>query len=261
MQTRSHAEVFMAAAAASIILISALTGCSATEGKPTKTHSAAAEVQTAPEPTPTPSRPPSPNYYVFNLICNSIDYKTKTTFRSFEDAWAGTGPGKFAGCKAELFWGTQPSPVDTAAITAAGYQPGNIGLIYGMCMDLGGYYYTNPTISSAQAGDVAGMAVLCPNNPQMPAVLAKAAAAGAIVQAIADGSQIEPGLYQVGAQITSGTFVHDGAVANCYWERLDANGNIIANNFILSANRVQVTIAPGDFSFNSTSCGSWLRAR
>jgi len=49
------------------------------------------------------------------------------------------------------------------------------------------------------------------------------------------------------------------SVDGCYWERLNAAGDIIANNFVMSAPQVQVTISSSDFAFNSTSCARWLR--
>ena len=49
------------------------------------------------------------------------------------------------------------------------------------------------------------------------------------------------------------------AVRDCYWERLDATGSIIANNFVMAAPQVQVTISASDFAFNSRGCGRWLR--
>lgn len=47
-------------------------------------------------------------------------------------------------------------------------------------------------------------------------------------------------------------------VEDCYWERLDDKGEIIDNNFIMAAPRVEVTIRSTDYAFNST-CGRWVR--
>lgn len=71
------------------------------------------------------------------------------------------------------------------------------------------------------------------------------------------------GPHEVGDKWTSevavpGTYVtHD--VEGCYWERLDNAGNIIENNFINAAPRVEVTIAASDFAFNSEGCGRWAQ--
>lgn len=37
------------------------------------------------------------------------------------------------------------------------------------------------------------------------------------------------------------------------------NGEIIANNFVGGAKRVQVTIRSGDYSFTSRGCGQWRK--
>src|SRR5690606_31661517 len=56
---------------------------------------------------------------------------------------------------------------------------------------------------------------------------------------------------------TPGTYVvYD--VEDCYWERLDDRGEIIDNNFIMAAPRVQATIRASDYAFNS-ECGRWVR--
>lgn len=49
------------------------------------------------------------------------------------------------------------------------------------------------------------------------------------------------------------------SVSNCYWERLDADGEIIDNNFVNSSPQVRVTIRSSDFAFNSEDCAPWLR--
>lgn len=65
------------------------------------------------------------------------------------------------------------------------------------------------------------------------------------------------GSHTVGTDVEPGTYVVFD-VEGCYWERLDANGEIIDNNFVSAAPRVQATIRPGDFAFNSEGCGRWV---
>lgn len=72
-------------------------------------------------------------------------------------------------------------------------------------------------------------------------------------------SEFGSGTFKVGDTVRPGTYVSESDVPldGCYWERTDADGNIIDNNFIGSAFRVQVTIADGDYSFTSSKCGRW----
>jgi hypothetical protein len=69
------------------------------------------------------------------------------------------------------------------------------------------------------------------------------------------------GDYKVGTgtgELAPGTYVATN-VENCYWERLDANGNMIANNFINAAPRAQVTVRSSDYAVNFEGCGGWVR--
>lgn len=50
-----------------------------------------------------------------------------------------------------------------------------------------------------------------------------------------------------------------GSVSDCYWERLDDQGNIIANNFVSISEAVVVEILASDAAFTSNNCGRWNR--
>ena len=58
---------------------------------------------------------------------------------------------------------------------------------------------------------------------------------------------IQPGTYKT------------GPVSDCYWERLDSQGNIIENNMVSASQSIVVTIQPTDAAFVSKKCGSWTR--
>lgn len=59
--------------------------------------------------------------------------------------------------------------------------------------------------------------------------------------------KIQPGTYKT------------GQVEDCYWARLDDQGNIIDNNFVSISESVVVTIAPTDSAFESNHCSMWTR--
>lgn len=65
------------------------------------------------------------------------------------------------------------------------------------------------------------------------------------------------GKYIVGQDIAPGTYTISTRVSDCYWERSDAQGNTIDNNFISVAPSVTVTIGPTDGGFTSERCGNW----
>lgn len=79
------------------------------------------------------------------------------------------------------------------------------------------------------------------------------------------------GVYSIGDEWTGSTGGQSGDettlpgmyrvldVEDCYWERLDGAGEIIDNNFINAAPRVEATIRSSDFAFNSEGCGRWVR--
>ncbi|MFC8531958.1 hypothetical protein [Nocardia sp. NPDC057227] len=59
--------------------------------------------------------------------------------------------------------------------------------------------------------------------------------------------------------VQPGTYSTTKAVSDCYWERLDPQGEILDNNFVSFAREVTVTIAATDGAFNSRNCGDWKR--
>lgn len=60
-------------------------------------------------------------------------------------------------------------------------------------------------------------------------------------------------------QLAPGTYVTEGSVRDCYWERVSEDGSTIDNDFVVGAPQVRITIAPTDAGFNSEGCGRWLR--
>jgi hypothetical protein len=60
---------------------------------------------------------------------------------------------------------------------------------------------------------------------------------------------VQPGVYSV----------RDTPVSSCYWERRDAQGNIIEKSVVGVAQHVTVTILPSDETFVSEGCGVWKR--
>lgn len=76
------------------------------------------------------------------------------------------------------------------------------------------------------------------------------------------GLMDQNGIYIVGADIHPGIYTSTGPSSKygCYWERLSGTSgdfdDIIANDFVDSG-RMQVTIKPTDYAFNTEDCGTW----
>ena len=65
------------------------------------------------------------------------------------------------------------------------------------------------------------------------------------------------GSYFVPDKIPPGTYRTRGPVADCYWERTSADGDIIDNDFVTIAKELTVTVLPGDGAFTTRGCGQW----
>ncbi len=63
------------------------------------------------------------------------------------------------------------------------------------------------------------------------------------------------GVYIIGLNMAPGRWRSNGAGAKCYWEKTTSTQEIIDNNF--GAGSVIVEIAPTDFQFEASNCGTW----
>jgi hypothetical protein len=156
------------------------------------------------------------------------------------------------------------TPVETAALKASSKAGDSIDDLYGYCatFDPDDYYAGKSYVpSEGQMEEIAGMVVLCPGHPQATAWRRALARGAAELKLETSGRTFGDGVYLVGKEIKPGTYVVTGDIENCYWERQNRNGGVISNDFVLAAKRVQVTIRPTDYAFNSDSCGQWVPAR
>jgi len=238
-----------------IIIIGLSAGCSQSpspEVSPTPTS----ESITTPRPTPTPEP------FEWSLDCRELDENRATisegTFASLSDAWADGRP--WATCEAYIVDGDIYSDVERAAVAAAGYDDiSSVDTLYALCGQVAGFYVINGPVSESQAQEIAGMLTLCPDFPSAQALLAASAAAQQVAAERAAGLRIGGGVFEVGVSVQAGKYQTTGPVQNCYWERLDAAGEIIDNNFVSAATQVQITVDPTDFSLHVSGCGELVR--
>ena len=153
------------------------------------------------------------------------------------------------------------TPLEQQAVTAAGYpDETSVKTLYGMCTPSAHSAYTStPAAAPGQIAEINGMLTLCPGHPLAAALQESAARGQAEAEAAAAGELFYAGTFLVGSQVQPGTYVIEGEIKNCYWERTDASGEIIDNNFVVGAQRVEVTIRSTDYSFHNEGCGKWQK--
>ena len=194
-------------------------------------------------------------------------------FEDFRAAWEAEMP---SGCYAtQVTSGPLTDTEELALTTAYGeVKAGSLQYLYGICAGTASYPWTYETLSPAQALEVAGALVICPDHPMAAAVapaLAEQQAAAAQQQAAAaqqavdeqlraEGRLVGPGSYLIGVDIVAGTWQSEGErVEECYWEVSDAQGNIIDNNFISVAPQFTITVPAGAAGLTISGCAfRWI---
>ena len=243
------------------------------------TSNEATSVETSTQPSPsatTTTRTPKPaasatTAVAQNTSINCSGYvdneRQEIAFASLEEAWAYSGETPLEDCYPDAFAATQFLTRDEiAAVSATGEFASSkeIASLYGTCAETSDYYAIPGTsLSESQIEEagkyLVGMDALCPNAPQIATIQANIDESNSKNASISAGEIIYSGTYIVGQTVQPGTYVIQESGDACYWERLDSSGNIIANNFIQATTRVEVTIQPTDYSFNSDGCGEWVR--
>ena len=168
---------------------------------------------------------------------------------------------------------TVETPIQKAAVAAAkkaGYgeddgsgvtQPDDSILhdMYTMCAanDPEDPYVTMTDYGPTQVAELQAVMALCPAHPQ--AVHWKKGIANSLkmAQAEKNGTLVHDGTYLVPSDMKRGTFVAKD-VKDCYWETRDSRGEILANNFVIAAPRVEATVSQRAVVFTSQGCGAWL---
>ncbi|WP_151478232.1 hypothetical protein [Streptomyces albicerus] len=237
-----------AAAIASLLLVGCSSASEKTQGAERAPETTAIESQPAEEAEVLEAEP--------DPVTVEIDCYGDAYYSSAEEAW----PDEQEMCEAEVV-GSEMSATETKAVETAygeGGDLGSLGTLYGMCAQAGpeSWDYLQQAGSEEQLQEVRGALVLCPEHPQKSKLHKLIGGAEERNKLEGEGRVFGAGVYRVGTEIKPGTYyVID--VEGCYWERMDANGETIDNNFITAAKRAQVTISASDYSFNSESCGQW----
>lgn len=241
-----------------------LSACSTPAAEPAPEPAAAVTPRATPTPTPTPE--PDPEPYVYTVTCTSENGATISN-RAFTVFWNSPVPFYESSCEVARTSGDENSPEQRAALAAysnaglgSASSPASIETLYRLCV--------SPTLSLIdgirlasipQVEERAAALLLCPDHPAAATFQAAAAELQGDAAAEAAGERFGSGTFRVGTDIQPGRYVveRDTPFDGCYWERTDAAGEIIDNNFINSGFRVEVTIGANDYSFYADGCGMW----
>jgi hypothetical protein len=255
-------------AGAGVLLALTLAGCAsgpaareplATPAATSTSTSTATATATATK-TPTPKPAPAARQIGFDCSVEAPkEHDWETTkymhlnFATLPEVWAYAGVISY--CEMEI---TKYGPISTTemqAVATAGYDSEeDVSILWEICAREDHMYATTGTLNPAQQAEANGALILCPNHP------------GAAIMANGSPEQHErnaglrfgDGVRDVGVGVQPGTY-RSGPVEHCYWARLNSAGEVIDNNFVLSATQVEVTVQPSDFSLHTEGCGEFVK--
>lgn len=213
------------------------------------------------DPTNTPRLPP------ITLDCElDDDFSTESTYEvardkdgkpDFTAVWA----AKPVYCETDFLFPV--TDLEKSAHKISKYDDNDISTLYEICAEVDPddvYAGDGFAASEEQIPEIKAALTLCPKHPHAAKWRAAVKRGEADLKLASEGRLFGPGTFLVGKEIRPGTYVTTD-VEGCYWERQNSSGEIIANNFIVSARRVQVTIRSSDYAFHSERCGEWRPAR
>lgn len=207
-----------------------------------------------PDATPSPTVE-APKLATFSITCSSEDFSSRKSYDKYSEAWADSAT--YPNCEATLESGSVYTGVELAAFEASKYKKIlSLDTLYSLCAETTELYFlTSQGLSDSQADELSGMLTLCPDHPSYDVLLAKLTGYRDWVAGGSIKTGFGPGLYLVGSEIQPGTYKTTQSVESCYWERQDASGRTIENEYILAAPSATVTILGSDISFLTEGCG------
>ncbi|WP_166430004.1 hypothetical protein [Nesterenkonia sphaerica] len=264
-------------------LAGALAGCGETEDDaPAQPATEAAETTAspvaetsspAPEATTASASPASVSPAEdLSISCREMDTEETEpsdlgSYESFEAAWEGFDARDDVRCEASYnssFGSYDLTETEREALETANYdKEESLRVLYGICATplLGDNSTRSGGLpwSEGQQEEVQGALVLCPDHPDRGEVEERIAEVNEAREPQEPDGSFGSGSYRVGEDMPPGFYVteSESGFDGCYWERLDAAGNIVENNLMRSGFRAEVDIAETDHSFFTDRCGTW----
>lgn len=196
-----------------------------------------------------------------DIVCwwkgNNLNEKGYYRWDTMEEAWK----TKSSDClETKLIDGTLTPTQQQAMVAAYGEKakPKSLGTLYGICAenDAGWLKYMANSESKSQIREIQAVLLICPDHPQAAKAQGYLQSAQAIVDLVEQGRIFYDGTYRVGKGVAPGTYYSEPDGDGCYWERTDAAGDIIDNNFS-NGLRVEMTVYASDYSITVNNCGKW----
>ena len=158
----------------------------------------------------------------------------------------------------------KPSAIELQTLTTAygpDYKRDSLRILYSICAQTTGIP-VDRIVSGNQGVELEGAFVLCPDHPMAATIQANIVTGKDLSAKQADndkaaeeGRLVGEGSYLVGVDVQPGTWQSIGEkVEDCYWEVSDAQGNILANNFIRIAPQFTIDIPVGAAGFTVRGC-------
>lgn len=243
-----------------------LAACSSGDGavssQPTPSPTSQQVTQAKPTSKQSPVAPI--NYTVQNRplrgSCKSTDYR-ETTVTSLSQALS-LSPEMRKECSVSFLDSSVSLPEEEAALQASGSAKVTLKGLYGICMRPSIYNDSMTSLSESQLAEAKGVLALCPKFEDAERLQQLITAGEADRQLEASGQKFAGGTYRIGSDIQPGTYYSEwsraeGNFDSCYWELLDSAGNIIDNNFVSGALRVEITVPADAYSLSVQACGTF----
>ncbi len=243
-----------------LLLAAALAGCagpaptsSSLTSSSTPSPSVTAYMTATPVVSQAPVTPTPPvaakGGLSYSLNCSAKNEPT-VSFTDFRTAWS----TPYDRCIADSAKGFSSAEEKAATAVAGSTSPDSAKYLYALCARTAGHYF-NGTLGPGQAQEIKGALVLCPDHPKRAELEANVASNDSLAADRANGKLVSTGKYLIGKDIQPGTWQSQGEkVEDCYWETSDAEGNIIANNFISVAPKFTITVPATASGFTVNGC-------
>ena len=290
---RSSKLAVLARVGLAAVLVTAVSACGSGIGEPSSTATksvldakSASSAPTTPSAISTPTVSPTPTQSAAVLVTDDLSFRCDglSTYDSLEDIWAtwdGSGSAsEQVDCAARIDENDLEGDLSAYTLTdveqkiidsqiseydeweteeRGNEQKRDLLYFYGHCTQKDMHPYGSGNEGEDYVQETVQFVMeLCPEHPNAEQVAEAAGVEAGKDAEREEGTRFEDGTYRVGEDIKPGTYVTTTLEDGCYWERTDANGNTIDNNFMNSALRAQVTIGSADYSFTSERCGEWV---
>jgi hypothetical protein len=191
----------------------------------------------------------------YSLSC-SAGGGTSTKITDYKAAWA----TPFDLCTVNSASGTSSTAEKAAGTASGGKSADTAKFLYALCATTAGHYFEGD-VSPAQATEIRAALTLCPDHPKRAVLEASAGGGDSLEADRTSGKLVYSGKYLVGKDIQPGIWQSQGEkVEDCYWETSDAQGRIIANNFVSVSPQFTITVPPTAAGFTVKGCGfRWIK--